>query len=337
MTAMRRRGLLLLALAAGAGAGQAQPNWRETAVPYVSPQQWLQSLSAGWYAPRAAEFAQAAQALVQALQSHCAAPALPAAQAAWRRAMLAWERLGAVAIGPLVARRSARRIDFQPARPAAVERALREDTADINAVGGPAKGLPALEWLLWRGPRDAAACAYAQRVAQDIALEAHALQAAFAKAPEWADEAALAAAYAEAVNQFVGGVEALRWGRIGKPLQEGRGHFERRESKATADAWQARAEALRALGGWQSAPAGSAATSLVPLEMLLRGRGLNPLADRLRADLLGAQRAVQAAAPARPAQARQAVQALGRLKQTLENEVAPALDVPIGFSDADGD
>jgi hypothetical protein len=316
----------------------AQPHWRDTAVPFVSGAAWLESLRAGWYAPRSAEFAQASNALAAALQGHCTRPDAAAARAAWRTAMLAWERLVAVAAGPLLTRRSARRIDFQPARPAAIERALREAPRDMAEVGGPAKGLPALEWLLWRGPQDdAGACAYAVRVAQDIAAEADALRADFAKPREWPDEAALAAAYAEAVNQFVGGVEALRWARIGKPLQEGRGRFDRSESKASAEAWKARADALRTLGAWQAPPAPAAAASPVPLEMVLRGRGLNPLADRLRGALLGAQRAVRAAGPSQPAAARSAVQQLGRLKQVLENEVAPALDVPIGFSDADGD
>lgn len=329
---MQRRTLLLLA-GGWAAFAQAQPDWRRQAVPFVTAEQYLEALYTRWYEPRARQFAAAASALVEAQRAHCAKADLPAARTAWLRTMTAWERLNAVAIGPLLQRRSARRIDFTPVRAAAVERAIRDGATDLALVGGPAKGLPALEWLLWRRPvaSGSNACGYALRVAQDIAAEADALAAAFAQPRSW-DESSQASAFAEVVNQFVGGVEALRWGQIGKPLQEGRGRHARSESKGTAAAWGARWDALRTLTAWQA----EAPDTPVSLEMLLRGRGLNPLADRLRAAVESAGKAMAGAAPGKASLPR-AVRELSALKRRMEGEVAPALDVSIGFSDADGD
>jgi hypothetical protein len=327
----RRLWLWVAAAMATAAGARAQDDWRRVAVPYVTPQAWLQSLDERWYAPRSAEFARAAAQLSSALTSACD---LRLARTAWRDAMLAWERLAAVQTGVLLERRSARAIDFAPTRPAAIERAMRDPAADLSTVGAPALGLPALEWLLWRAPwRDGApACAYARRVAAHLADEARALAAAYA-ALTARDEDAAQRDFATLVNQLVGGVATLRWAQIGKPRREGRGHWPRTMSGLTRDAWRARAQALQRLIEFTPAES-EAAASAVALEPFLRGRGLNSLADRVRrtSAAMGA-----ALATATPASAAAAERALGALEAVLGNEVAPALDVSLGFSDADGD
>jgi predicted lipoprotein len=80
--------------------------------------------------------------------------------------------------------------------------------------------------------------------------------------------------------------------------------------------------------------------ALVPLEMYLRGKGLNPLADKLhqaasKVDASMAQ--VQKAGVQNKASIQQTAKDLTALKFLAESEVAPALQVSIGFSDADGD
>ena len=82
-----------------------------------------------------------------------------------------------MAVGPLLTRRSQRQIDFSPTRPALTERAIESEPAGLQAmerIGTPAKGLPALEWLLWTQPvaPGSAACRYAAEVALDIEREA---------------------------------------------------------------------------------------------------------------------------------------------------------------------
>ena len=71
------------------------------------------------YVPRAAAFAVSAGRLSSMLNSMCSIPAaerLESAQRAWTGAMLAWESLGAVAIGPMLERGTEANIDFWPAR-----------------------------------------------------------------------------------------------------------------------------------------------------------------------------------------------------------------------------
>jgi uncharacterized protein len=346
---MKRRHSLIALAACCAWAARAQdtpkpepkpkPDWQRSALPYITPQAWLLSLERQWYAPQSQAFAQAAARLAGVLQDRCD---LPAAQFAWREAMLRWEALTAVPWGPVIERRSQRLLDFQPTRPAAIERAMAEPDVDLAQVGAPAQGLPALEWLLWprTGPGlPEPACRYARRVAQALAHEAQSLAEAWAAWVERSerDEAAVERDFAALVNQLVGGAEALRWQAIGRPLRASQGQarsplWPRAASGLTAQSWQARAQALQTL---LTMPAQGSAEVGISLEAFLRGRGLNPLADRLTAASSQMQTRVQAASP--KAGAARAEQAATALKAVLEDEVAPTLKVAVGFSDADGD
>jgi predicted lipoprotein len=340
-----RAAALLLAgsLLAGAGAVRAQA----VAVPFYSAQHWVDGLYRHGLAPDAAAFAARAAALPAAVGARCdaagaaAASALDQARAQWRDAMLAWEALAALPIGPLIERRALRTLDFTPARPALIARAIEAQPADAAAmerIGAPAKGLPALEWLLWTSPvaPGSPACSYAVQVAEDLAREAQALAlAAAAEAPH--DENRLAAATAEAVNQLVGAVERLRWAQIEKPARGG-AEFPRTASGATAHSWQAQWQAIRARLRMMPASAPPVpGTGLLPVETWLRGRGQLAEADALAAAVDAADASLRGLTPAAGARLSAAAQALAGVKQVLENRVAPALQVRIGFSDADGD
>lgn len=338
---MRRRAFAL-AVAALPFAAQAQTNWRQVAVPAYTPPAFVDGALKFWFVPRADEFAAAAQRLATTLRDGCG----PAARAAWREALLAWVQLSAVAAGPLIERRSARRIDFQPTRPASIEKAIDErprGEAAFERVGSAAKGFAALEWLLWdrAAPKSADACAYAHEVALDIGREAQALQQAFvAQRDRERDEDAVVALMSEVVNQWIGGIEQLRLQGIERPLHEARSRgrtapaLPRAAGGAAAAEREARWTALRTLARFDAAAAPAAGEGLVPLETYLRGKGLNPLADRLRT-------AVAEAGTGLGSDARSALEAASRrlagLKTLVEGEVAPALDVHVGFSDADGD
>ncbi len=338
---MRRRRLVFGA-AALPFAARAQTNWRRVAVPAYTPPAFVDGALSFWYVPRAEAFALAAERLAASLQGGCG----PAAQAAWREALLAWVRLSTVAIGPLIERRSARRIDFQPARPASVEKAIAEQPegeAAFERIGSAAKGFAALEWLLWdrAAPRSPAACAYARQLALDIAREAQALRAGFlALRDHERDEAAVVALMSELVNQWIGGIEHLRLQGIERPQHDARSRgraaptFPRAPSGASGAEREARWEALRSLARFDAATAPAAGAGLVPLETYLRGKGRNPLADRLRSAVAGAGAGLGSnAAATLQATSRR----LAALKTLVEAEVAPALDVRVGFSDADGD
>lgn len=349
----RRAGLVFIAAVMLAGGAAAQKVPANVAVPFYHPPAFVQGLYRHWYAPRAKTFADEAAALPAAIEQLCAAQGDPAeplrrARARWQFAVQAWDTLSAVAVGPLLQRRSVRQIDFTPTRPELIERAIRTQPADLTAlerVGTPAKGFPALEWLLWTRPAAPAtpACRYAVLVAHEIDAEAQALAKAFDELAQrpWAnDEPAAVAAMSELLNQWVGGLQRLRWEQMEKPVRSaagGKPDYPRMASGTTRQAWASRWQALRALGVAEGNTVPQPGEGLVPLETYLRGRGLNPLANQLAAATSETGRRVQAANPAQANSSLAAAQSLGRLKQLAESRIAPALEVHIGFSDSDGD
>jgi predicted lipoprotein len=366
-TSLLAAALLLTALppiATQAQTAAAAPAWQREAVPFYDTVHALQGIYGHWALPRAKDFDQSARALAPAVAALCQAPAsdsktaLAAARTAWQATARAWEQLTAVSIGPVIARRSQRAIDFTPTRPALIEKAIAAQPQGAKAferIGTPAKGLPALEWLLWTRPVQpgSPACSYAHEVAQDVARESAALQAAFTTAAgtDWGaedEQEQSTQAISEFVNQWVGGIERLRWAQMEKPLRaagSGSGtrtpDYPRAASGDTLAAWAATWAGLRSV---TALPANAATPApgeaLVPLEMYLRGKGLNPLADKLhqatgKVDASMAQ--VQKAGVQNKATIQETAKDLAALKFLAESEVAPALQVSIGFSDADGD
>lgn len=361
---MRTLAALLLAVPLAASAQTAVPAWQRNAVPFYDTVHALQGIYGHWALPRARDFDRNARALVPAVAELCQAPAadgkaaLASARTVWQATARAWEQLAAVSVGSVIARRSQRAIDFTPTRPALIEKAIATQPQGAKAferIGTPAKGLPALEWLLWTRPVQpgSPACSYAHEVAQDVARESAALQAAFTTAAgtDWGaedEQEQSTLAISELVNQWVGGIERLRWAQMEKPLRaagSGSGSrtpdYPRSASGDTLAAWVATWAGLRSV---TALPANAATPApgeaLVPLEMYLRGKGLNPLADKLhqatgKVDASMAQ--VQKAGVQNKAAIQQTAKDLAALKFLAESEVAPALQVSIGFSDADGD
>jgi predicted lipoprotein len=362
-------GLAVLALAMLPSAAVAQalgpaPAWQRNAVPFYDTVHALQGIYGHWALPRAQDFDRSARALAPAIHTLCQVQggdgkaALEAARQAWSGTARAWEQLAAVSVGPVIARRSQRAIDFTPTRPALIQKAIAAQPQGAQAferVGTPAKGLPALEWLLWTQPVQpgSPACSYAHEVAQDVARESAALAQAFTDAAQtdWGaedEQEASTQAISEFVNQWVGGIERLRWAQMEKPLRaagsgsgKGTPDYPRTASGSTLPAWAATWAGLRSL---TTLPANAGipapGEALVPLEMYLRGKGLNPLADKLRAatDKADASMAqVQRSGIKDKAAIQQTAKDLAALKFLAESEVAPALQVSIGFSDADGD
>ncbi len=295
----------------------------------------IQAVHKDWMAPRAVELVVASEDLTQALEVYCGKQDAPSdldqPRRAWRDALDRWERLSAVAIGPVLERRAQRRIDFSPTRPRMIEKGIRsapKTPADMELIGTPAKGFPALEWLLWVKPAQpgSPACAYAVQVAAEIQREAQALAAARPA------EAGQGAALAELLNQWVGGLERLRWADMEMPARvamtggKEAPDYPRRDSGASAMSWAARWASLRDL-----------AVGPHSLEAALRQAGHAPVAEAL-AGAVGRANAAMAGLPAGDTpRILEAARELAALKRLVENEVATALGVSIGFSDADGD
>ena len=154
MTGLQRLQIKARRLAAAAvlAIGAMAPAMAQVAVPYYGPEAFAAALQARVEAPRALEFASAAVALEDATAALCSAPDAPGrkpakaaeataagqaedpeeqpgsprqrAREAWLDAANAWERLQALSLGATLERRSARAIDFRPARPALIKRAV---------------------------------------------------------------------------------------------------------------------------------------------------------------------------------------------------------------------
>ena len=305
------------------------------AAPFVNPSDFVKNALQLHFLPAAQAFAASSNALREQLAQGCAS--LPAARERWLAALLDWERLSAVAVGPLIERRSARTVDFWPTRPAMVDGAVAAAPADVKSlerVGAPAKGLPAIEYLLWPKQPDAAQCAYAALLAQECAVEGQAILAGFKAlaAREWEDEAALPVLH-DWVGQAVGGLEQLRWKKIGKPARGGRKtDWPRFASGATRASWQASWDGIENfLRGPVSGETQGSITGL------LRGRGHLGIADALDAAAERAHTSIAAADPAKPASIAAAQKAVALTKSVLEDKAAAAMQIMVGFSDADGD
>lgn len=305
----------------------------------------IQAVHMDRMAPRAVELTATSEGLAQALEAYCgkqvAPDALEQPRQAWRNALDRWERLSAVAIGPVLEQRMQRRIDFMPTRSRMILKAIKSAPAnaqDMELIGTPAKGFPALEWLLWTQPIQPAtpACAYAVQVAKEIGLEARSMEQGYKQAASRTlNGEAARTALSELVNQWVGGLERLRWTNMEMPVRvagtagpDAVPEYARQASGATAAGWAAQWDLLRTLAVGQGK--GS-------LAALLREQGQGALVDTLDQAVARADAVMAGLGATEKDRILQAAQELAALKHLAENEVAPALGVSIGFSDSDGD
>jgi predicted lipoprotein len=299
-----------------------------------------------WMVPRSSELAAASTTLVGAVRVYCSASpqdavsALDGARRAWTSSVVAWERVSTVAIGPMLEERVQARLDFMPARPRMIAQAIERapsDGSDMDRIGAPAKGFPALEWLLWtRAMQPASAeCRYATQIAQEIEREARSLERAFETAAAVPmDAKAAKAALNEFANQWIGGLDRLRWTWMVQPVQRAAtaerrtsAEFPRNASGATAQSWAAQ---WATLSQFAVAAEGS-------FSSMLRERGFAKLADSLAQAVERADADIKGLDPSDPEQVMAAARQLSALKGLVEGNVATALDLRIGFSDADGD
>ena len=357
---------MLLLLPLEATWAQAAATKRTTAESLAQPMPYYNADQAllGVYSHRlphlAQAFEEAAVDLQTVNQAHCQGQAtLDALRASWQETLLRWAALSSPEVGPLVSRRSLREIDFWPTRERLLRGALAkapQTLADMERVGTPAKGFPAFEQLLASAPGPAlapATCHYTGLIAQGIAAEAHALNTAFAALAQkdWAENPEEAGgAFAEWINQWLAGLERLRWAHIEKPIQTHRTTgapvsepvpFPRLTREANLADWRAQWQSLVDMARLR--PEGYAAPpqpgkALVPIEALLLGKGLKPLAQRWAQAVDRASADLAALTPdASDDDLLAMAQRMKAVTVLYQHEVAAALDVPLGFSSADGD
>lgn len=344
--ALRR---IVIGLAGAAGATIA---FAATPAPFVVPSAWMDGLVRQALAPGYSSLLTQAEALAASLEPVCEqavatdeqAGRLEKARAAWRDAAAALRRVTPLPFGPALESRVLRQIDFWPTRPPQILATIRDRTAgtlDDARIGVTARGLPALEFLLFdpqREPlyRDQAACAYAVWVARDMVAVMTPLAGAWDAwrvALAQADGEREAELLADGVNILIGAADTLRQKYLEKPARASAPAFDAWRSGATQAHLHAYYQGLRAaLQGRGDAPG---------LTALLRGRGLLELAARLDVAVEAAGRAL-IAVPEQPMEdggerVSRAIAAVLALQQLLGGEVAEALKVSVGFGDNDGD
>ena len=288
-----------------------------------------------WALPQARLFDQQSQKLVNTFAQGCSS--LPALRQAWLALLPPWVSQSAMVIGPILTRRSLPSIDFQPYRDKLLKRGLalqrqQSTPLDLNQlipIGTPGKGIPTLEKLVFSSSLHTNECRYATALATEIAAEAAAL------VQEWSDwegtiEAPTAATWNEFVNAWVGSIERLRWYKIEKPLRA-QHPLPRSISGATGTDWQTHWQAIAAVS------VGGAAAPHQSIAWLLDEIGKRDLAKQLRQHTTTVDRLITQAYAGSQSDRLAAANALQTLKIYAETHIADALDVAVGFSDADGD
>lgn len=320
----------------------AWPAGAAEALPYAAYQGFVREIHARWYVPQSHAFVAAAERLARAMGQLCEGDeGLARARAQWLETVAGWEQFSAVRGGALLARRSPREIDFMPTRPEAIARAIAAAPADAKAmdeIGSPAKGLPALEWLMWRRPTlDGPACRYAQQVAAAVLAEARLLQRAYVKtlSDDWDESAAEYAMY-EFLNLWASGLQKLWWEELDRPLQKAGG--------GRGPVWS-RSASGHSRAGWLQQWAGLRRLAVGPapsLQQYLLAQGQPEAAAHLQQQVVAADAALAGVGgaldtPAGRAQISAAIQALRGLQEFAEGEMATALHFVISFFDEDGD
>ncbi|MFO1340748.1 MAG: imelysin family protein [Burkholderiaceae bacterium] len=324
-------------------------------LPLADPQTsaFVDGLLKAWYAPTARRFAADGDALADRTQAWCSSaakaatpatrdPALDAARQAWVLAMASWTRLSAVQVGPLLDRHSDTRLDFQPMRPAALDKVIASPASPgewaMDRVGAQARGLPAMEYLLWKKPAAprTPACAYLVVLARDLRDEGRELALAYAgdtaatRTPEQAAEW-----FNTYVNQWLAGMARLRWRDLEMPVRSwGMDQAPRAASGQTALAWRERWQALR----WVSLGGADRPAGLLPLADYLKARGLAAEAATMARDIAAVDSGLQDASPATPGpQLLDTAKRVDTITHTMSRDVPAALQVQLEFSAEDGD
>ena len=327
--------------------------------------------------PRYAEFSSAMGDAVLAVEEFCSAPqeaSLLEAQEAVELAYLGWKRSEVIAFGPsrdqpwaLVSK-----LDIWPARPENVQELLDGvdpvDVEGLTFVMNGAKGLPAIQWLLWptevdsltaftdaqTGPRR---CELLLGLTLDAQFWADLMVTAWAPTGEnWLAELAAPPgplerfptsqdALAELVNRMVFTVENIRLLKLGKPIgfeNAGTIQADRVESPYSGNSIAVCEANLQGMVdlfyGRYGDLDGPGIVDLLPES---RMEELSSLFDEAVAD----GRAALAAVPAPLRDAiyedrvliEEAIETMRRLQIVLQVDVAQALSVTIRFNDTDGD
>lgn len=303
--------------------------------------------------PRYQRLAEHSQAMSTALTRLCAAPGaepLASARQRWRDAYLDWMAVAPLNWGPTALARSHRQLAFQPTRPDAIEQAVSADAGrDADAaqrIGVAAKGLAAIEYLLWIRPAQLsqpARCAWLARQGEEAAEHTAQL------AREWrdfADELARAGqtdaklypkamtAIEELANLMIAGTNELRDKTLLRLPRLKADAVPGQRSGSSKAAVQRQFDTLRTLARGGDGKSGLAS-------YLDQAADKPVLARQLRESLEASHQAIAALpdplTPGKPGAGQAAARALKNTQTLLENPVTDALGITVSFNESDGD
>ncbi len=320
--------------------------------------------------PLTDEFAAASGRLADASRSYCARKStLPHLQTAWRETHAAWQPLEMLQIGPVIERRTQRRVNAWPVRPQLLERLFADgnpiEPEKVESLGAAGKGLPALEYLLFahgkgtgskKMPLAAVHCNALQALALDVRTEAKEL------ATDWrepnggfarqlieagrhpqdgiftTDEQALS----DIVNLLIAGIDAVKIRKVGKPLEKSSdgAALERIESWRSGTSLDHIRDNLR---GFELVFFGTGKSGiglddyLLQIERPILVRNVREALDASKQALAAVRPPLQEAVVEHRTQVASLHKALGRLQYLLETQLAEALKVDPGFNANDGD
>ena len=320
-----------------------------------------------WYA----EAEQRALELQRLSAELCAVPStqsLEAAQSAWWALRAPWKWAEVFAFGPyLEPVRIGPMIDFWPARPDSVNEVLAGTEAltpeFAAALGASAKGLPALEYLLYEPGVDLIAayqttprrCEYLLAIAAELTARLRELRAAWDPAAGGYLNELLRAgrgssvydtlrmALADMVVRMAATVELARLDKLGRPNGATTGGIPQPDKVESPFSGRSLEDIRDNLRGLEFLYFGDEANGTVGLDWYLRSRG-KFLGRRLRQRFDDSYAALDAvpeplieAVAGDPASVDAAIATLGELQAAFQVEIAGALSLSVGFTGNDGD
>jgi uncharacterized protein len=364
---VKRRALLatltagaLLPGAAGCGTSELSDRRRELL------RSWGESFLLSSYA----EFESALGELVARsaeLRDEASEATLEAARNAWWTARGPWKRTEVFAFGPYSeGPRLGARIDFWPARPDTIEDVLADaaelDAAALDGLGAPAKGLPALEYLLYTPGVDLVEAFetrrrgdYAHAIAEDLVLRAREIWEAWAPGHEnFLNELvdagrtstrfmSLNAALGEVVNRIGYTLENDRLEKLGRALGDTSDGTPQPELLESTFSGRSLDDLRDNLSGIERLYTGDPASGVLGLDDYLksRGRRLGAIFRELDAALHAAFDALPGplaeTLASDPASVRRVMAELAALQRFFQVDVLNALSLSLGFNDNDGD
>lgn len=281
-----------------------------------------------------------------------------AAQTAWLRAYQSWVAATSLVVGDETTASALRQIYFRPTRVSLIDEAIaqgagRNATVATDEIGVAAKGLAALEYVLYTGAKTPERCAYANWLANELVVGAQQLNRATQTLVVQRQEAlknpstrvpATAQSIEEFTNIFIGKTSEV----LGRDLIKL--SVIKKDAVLSPYAGQSKAILQAQLRAWQDLLIGRAGREggwgYGFVDYLNNDAKQTKLAQDLQHKVAVAMRAVDqlpanfaplAQKQPLPKNVNAAIDALQDVQLLLESDVADALGVAVSFNDADGD